>query len=83
MAAKNGNGSNGTKTTTKRTSKRPPAATSSTNGEHAVVETRSPSRDEIARRAFELYLARGGEHGRAQEDWLTAERELRERYSVS
>ena len=31
----------------------------------------------IARRAFEFYCARGGEHGRDMEDWLQAERELR------
>ena len=32
---------------------------------------------EIARRAYELFLARGGVHGRDVEDWLTAEQELR------
>jgi hypothetical protein len=32
--------------------------------------------DAIARRAFEVYLARGGQHGRDIEDWLQAEREL-------
>jgi hypothetical protein len=31
----------------------------------------------IARRAYELYLARGGVHGRDVEDWLAAEQELR------
>ena len=30
----------------------------------------------IARRAHEIYEARGGEHGRALEDWLQAEREI-------
>jgi len=35
-----------------------------------------PSREEIARRAYELYLARGGAEGSEQEDWLQAEREL-------
>ena len=30
----------------------------------------------IARRAHEIYEARGGEHGRALEDWLQAEREV-------
>jgi len=30
----------------------------------------------IARRAYELFQDRGGEHGRHEEDWLTAEREL-------
>ena len=30
----------------------------------------------IARRAHEIYEARGGEHGKAIEDWLQAEREI-------
>lgn len=34
------------------------------------------SPDEIACRAYELYLARGGEPGHDLEDWLQAEREL-------
>jgi hypothetical protein len=38
-----------------------------------------PSPDEIARRAYEIYESRGGGHGRHFEDWLQAERELRER----
>lgn len=76
-----------TKSTTKRNTKRPPASAAAT-GETATVETKSvdvrmPAHDEIARRAYELFLARGRQHGRAQEDWLSAERELRERYSVS
>lgn len=35
-------------------------------------------RDRIAQRAYELYLARGGDHGQDQDDWYTAERELSE-----
>jgi hypothetical protein len=35
-----------------------------------------PTRDEIATRAYELYLARGGEHGHDAEDWAQAESEL-------
>jgi hypothetical protein len=35
------------------------------------------SREAVARRAYELYLARGREPGRDVEDWLRAERELR------
>ena len=30
----------------------------------------------IARRAHEIYEARAGEHGKALEDWLQAEREI-------
>jgi hypothetical protein len=32
---------------------------------------------DIARRAHDLYLARGREHGHDVDDWLQAERELR------
>jgi Protein of unknown function (DUF2934) len=32
--------------------------------------------DRVARRAYELYLARGGGDGRDMDDWLNAEREL-------
>jgi hypothetical protein len=35
-----------------------------------------PTRDLIARRAYELFLARGAQHGRHLDDWLSAEREL-------
>lgn len=35
-----------------------------------------PSREEIVRRAHELYLQRGGEHGKDIEDWVRAEKEL-------
>jgi hypothetical protein len=38
-----------------------------------------PTQSEIARRAYEIYLARGGSHGCDLEDWLQAERELKAR----
>ena len=38
-----------------------------------------PTHDEIAARAFELYLARGSLDGYSEEDWLLAEAELRRR----
>ena len=41
-------------------------------------EAIAPSREEIARRAYELFLQRGGEPGHEQEDWLQAEKNLRE-----
>jgi DUF2934 family protein len=31
---------------------------------------------DVARRAYELYQARGGEHGHDVDDWMEAEREL-------
>ena len=38
---------------------------------------------DIVRRAYDLYLARGCEHGHDVDDWLRAERELRERRSTA
>lgn len=38
-----------------------------------------PSYDEIARVAYERYLRRGGTDGQDFDDWLAAERELRQR----
>lgn len=51
------------------------------NGVSQSAGTRSATidRDACAQRAYELYLARGRADGRDLEDWLTAERELRER----
>jgi hypothetical protein len=42
--------------------------------EHLAVE---PTHEDIARRAYQLFEARGREHGHDVEDWLQAERELR------
>lgn len=36
-----------------------------------------PTESDIASRAYQLFVQRGGEHGRDREDWLLAERELR------
>jgi hypothetical protein len=33
--------------------------------------------EQVARRAYERFEARGGEHGHDQEDWFHAEQELR------
>jgi Protein of unknown function (DUF2934) len=37
-----------------------------------------PTHEQVARRAYELYLERGEKAGDAREDWLTAENELSE-----
>ena len=37
----------------------------------------APTHDEIAARAFMIFLARGGDHGHDVDDWLQAEAELR------
>jgi hypothetical protein len=44
-----------------------------TSAAHQSPESRM---NRIARRAHEIYDARGGEHGKALEDWLQAEREI-------
>lgn len=41
-----------------------------------AVRREPPAQDEIARRAYELYLERGGLDGYDLEDWLRAEAEL-------
>ena len=43
----------------------------------AKAKQSGPTVEEIARRAYEIYQARGGEHGRHEEDWHQAERELK------
>jgi hypothetical protein len=46
------------------------------NHEPRDSESGRPDPQRIAARAYELYLARGGEPGRAMDDWLAAEGEL-------
>ena len=36
--------------------------------------------DEVRRRAYEIFVERGSRPGSEAEDWLTAEREVRQRY---
>jgi hypothetical protein len=43
----------------------------------SAVAMHEPSHEEIAARAYELYLARGSLDGYSEEDWLMAEAELR------
>jgi uncharacterized protein YndB with AHSA1/START domain len=40
----------------------------------------APTHEQIARRAYELYLERGQKSGDEREDWLAAEKELSEKY---
>jgi hypothetical protein len=43
----------------------------------SVPEGSPPSRlDRISQRAYAIYQARGGEHGRSLDDWLEAERQI-------
>ena len=47
------------------------------------VRASSVGQDEIARRAFDLYCARGCEDGHALDDWLSAESELHSTVNVT
>jgi hypothetical protein len=64
-----------------RTTKKPstPGETATTTRARTTKE-RTPNggvdKDAIARRAYEIFQARGGQHGYEIEDWLQAEREL-------
>ncbi len=49
--------------------RRPPAAAKAT-------EWTDDQKQQIAERAYDLFLARGGEHGYHLEDWLKAEAEF-------
>lgn len=44
------------------------------------VEGPRPSEEEIRMRAYEIYIERGDLQGSEMEDWLCAERELRQMY---
>ncbi len=46
------------------------------NGTPVAVANGSRTVEQIQRRAYELFLARGGVHGNNWIDWFTAEREL-------
>ncbi len=44
-----------------------------------VPSKRDISTEDVAKKAYELFLARGGEHGKDQEDWILAENLLKSR----
>jgi Protein of unknown function (DUF2934) len=55
-----------------------PVTTAADRAPKARVEAAALTEHDIARRAYDLYLARGCEPGHQLDDWLQAERELRE-----
>jgi Protein of unknown function (DUF2934) len=55
-----------------------PAARPKTDVRLAVPAVAEPSREAIAALAYLYWQARGGRDGSADEDWLRAERELRQ-----
>jgi hypothetical protein len=52
-------------------------ATAADRAPKSLAERASVTNSDIARRAYDLYLARECEHGHDVEDWVQAERELR------
>ena len=58
-------------------SKKASAVTSSRSTRKRTTAPAQVTHGEIARRAYDLFLARGCEHGHDLDDWLQAERELR------
>lgn len=69
-------------TTTKRratrASSRKATAKKTTTRKRGTRVTYVPSEAEIQQRAYQIFLNRGGEHGHDLDDWLQAERELRQ-----
>ena len=55
----------------------PTARKASADAPTRARPSRAVTKDDIARRAFEIYCARGCEEGHDLEDWLQAERDLR------
>jgi hypothetical protein len=54
-----------------------------TTKEVAMIESKAVSKENIARRAYELYTQRGCEPGKDVEDWVSAEQELGAEPSVT
>jgi hypothetical protein len=54
-------------------------ADDASHGGNGVPAESAPSYDEIAVAAYHRYLERGGQHGHDLEDWVDAERSLRDR----
>ena len=59
----------------------PSEATSPAGTAASPSRAAQPTEDDIRRRAYDRYLERGGGHGMDFEDWLEAERELKDRKS--
>ena len=53
------------------------AATAASRAPKALAQQTSVTNNDVARRAYDLYLARGREDGHDVDDWMQAERELR------
>jgi hypothetical protein len=58
------------------TKKPRPAPKAAPAPKRPTVQRQPPTERDIALRAYQLFIQRGGEHGRDVEDWLLAQREL-------
>jgi hypothetical protein len=56
---------------------KPAVATAADRAPRKAVRPAALTESDIARRAYDLYVARGREDGHDMEDWLQAEQELR------
>ena len=54
------------------------AATVADRAPKSLAQPATVTNSDVARRAYDLYLARDCEHGRDVDDWVQAERELGE-----
>ena len=54
----------------------PKAVKAGTGTKSSSAAKAAPTYEEIARRSYEIFLERGGEHRHAEEDWARAEAEL-------
>lgn len=66
------------RTATRRTSGARTAAGTAAKRPGAAL-AQMPSHEDVARRAYEIYLARGGRDGSPFDDWVEAERQLTQR----
>jgi len=54
-----------------------PRKTGSPRNDEMNSFSKGPTREQIAKRAYEIYLGRNGAPGNPDDDWIQAERELR------
>ena len=62
--------------TTKKTKQTPQPQTTQPTPPRLRRAPGLPPESDIAKRAYQLFIERGGEHGRDMDDWLSAQREL-------
>lgn len=63
--------------TSSKTTETPAAGPNTAAQRNSPAPRGGPTHEQIARRAYEIFLARGGQHGNPEQDWHQAERELK------